>query len=419
MLPIKNKFALVLTLILPFAYFIGVAIVNLISFLIAIIGLIFLIDDIKTQKFEKNYFFFGFLIFCFFLFLSSIDSNHLSTSLIKSFGFSLYFFLLYAFIHLINIYKDVFFLYLFKVLLTVIFILFLFTLYELLFFKSTVFKDQFTSIFESKVLGIFIVKIFFLTIGLMYQLKNYFNKFTFNILFSLIFFSSIFMVILSQHRTSFILFNLGIFILFLSDKSHIKLYFYNFVFILFLLILTNIFLDNIIVEKFFINIFNSFINENGVFIFSDHYTGHYVSSLKMFISNPFTGVGTNLFRYECSNQDYIHIYKIIIDSTTGLEQPQNSCSTHSHNYYLQILAENGIVNFIILITLFCSVCLKLFQIIRLNSINKNYLYFTCLLSTFLILFPFAPTLNFFNSWANTLNFLIISFLLSNLKNKSY
>ena len=138
----------------------------------------------------------------------------------------------------------------------------------------------------------------------------------------------------------------------------------------------------------------------------------------MFISNPFTGVGTNLFRYECLNDDYIYIYKTIIDSSTGLEMPQNSCSTHSHNFYIQILAENGIFNFIILTSFFCTVCIKLFKIIRLKIVEKNYLYFTCLLSTFLILFPFAPSLNIFNSWASTLNFFIISFLLSNLKNQS-
>lgn len=418
MLSIKNKFALALTLFLPLTYFMGIAIVNLISFLIALIGIIFLVDDVKIKKFQNNHFFLGFFIFCFFLFLSSIDSNHLSTSITKSFGFSLYFLLLYAFIHLINLYKKVFFLYLFNILLIVILFLFLFTLYELFFLKSDIFKNQFTSIFDDKVLGIFIVKIFFLTIGLLYHLKNNFNKFIFNIFFSLIFFSSFFMVILSQHRTSFILLNLGIFILFLSDKSHIKLYFYNFLFILFLLILTNIFMNNIIFEKYFINIFNSFINNNRIFIFSDHYTGHYISSLKMFISNPLTGIGTNLFRYECSNDEYIYIYKTIID-WEGLKIPQNSCSTHSHNFYIQILAENGIFNFIILTSLFCSVCLKLFKIIRLNIVDKNYLYFTCLLSVFLILFPFAPTLNFFNSWANTLNFLIISFLLSNLKDQSH
>ena len=418
MLTIKNKFLLVLTLILPFAYLMGVAIVNLISFLIALVGLFFLIDDIKIKKFENHQFFFGFFIFCFFLFLSSIDSNHLSSSIIKSLGFSIYFLFLYALIHLINIYKDVFFLYIFKVLLIVIFILFLFTLFELSFHKSSIFNYQFTSIFENKVLGIFILKIFFLTIGLMYHLKNNFNKFTFYTLFSLIFFMSILMVILSQHRTSFILLNLGIFILFLFDKPHIKLYLFNLLILFFLLILANISLDNIIFEKYFINIFNSFINDNGIFIFSDHYTAHYISSLKMFISNPFTGVGTNLFRYECLNDDYIYIYKTIIDSTTGLEKPQNSCSTHSHNFYIQILAENGIFNFIILTSFFCIVCIKLFKIIRLKIVDKNYLYFTCLLSAFLTLFPFAPSLNIFNSWASTLNFFIISFLLSNLKNQS-
>ena len=38
--------------------------------------------------------------------------------------------------------------------------------------------------------------------------------------------------------------------------------------------------------------------------YSAHHEEHYISALKMFHDKPFIGVGTNLFRFQCSNDNY-------------------------------------------------------------------------------------------------------------------
>ena len=66
-----------------------------------------------------------------------------------------------------------------------------------------------------------------------------------------------------------------------------------------------------------------------IYIFSKLHHGHYLSAYNLFLNKPFLGNGVNTFRYECKkfNHDY-------------------NCSTHPHNYILQILAETGLLGLI-------------------------------------------------------------------------
>ena len=68
----------------------------------------------------------------------------------------------------------------------------------------------------------------------------------------------------------------------------------------------------------------------------------------MFLDNPIFGVGPKLFRIFCDDQKYN------IDRDT--------CSTHPHNTYIQILAETGIIGFMLM-------CIPL--IFVLYQLSKN------------------------------------------------
>ena len=120
------------------------------------------------------------------------------------------------------------------------------------------------------------------------------------------------------------------------------------------------------------------------YIFSVHHFNHYLSAFEIFKDNKSFGVGPKNFRKICKNEKY-YLNKF-------------SCSTHPHNYFIQILAETGIVGFF----LFSSIYLIMFYFFVDNFFrknNKNFLTKYILLTCFLInFFPIFPSGNFFNNW---------------------
>ena len=64
--------------------------------------------------------------------------------------------------------------------------------------------------------------------------------------------------------------------------------------------------------------------------------------------NPVFGKGHKNFRILCSDKKF--------------EVSDLSCSTHPHNTYLQLLAENGIVGFIFIMILFLFISIKLIKV---------------------------------------------------------
>tara|TARA_B100000989_G_scaffold299039_1_gene292372 strand:- start:24893 stop:26197 length:1305 start_codon:yes stop_codon:yes gene_type:complete len=132
---------------------------------------------------------------------------------------------------------------------------------------------------------------------------------------------------------------------------------------------------------------------------------HYVSALKMFKSSPYYGVGTNLFRYKCEEKNYQ--YKTL------------SCTAHPHNYYIQLLAELGIIGFLFLLIFFSFICYVISkQFIYLILNKKNRLISFDSLLIFLILFvywwPLIPHMSFYNNWNNIFMMLPLGFLMKYL-----
>ena len=113
----------------------------------------------------------------------------------------------------------------------------------------------------------------------------------------------------------------------------------------------------------------------------------------MFIHNPINGIGPNLFRFECLDEKYIYIYKSFIDDS-NIFRELNSCSTHPHNFYIQLLAETGIFGFLIFFSFFIYFFYLMTNLIFKKSVNNNILLFCSLISLFLSFFPFVPSPNF-------------------------
>lgn len=135
--------------------------------------------------------------------------------------------------------------------------------------------------------------------------------------------------------------------------------------------------------------------------YSPHHEEHYIGALNIAKENPIFGIGTNLFRYVCDRPQYIY---------------KRSCSTHPHNYYIQILAEKGVIGLMFLIIFygyFSYLALKQFYFLILKN-DQKLIPFDQFIWVILILvfwWPLIPTMNFYNNWNNIFLFIILAFAL--------
>lgn len=131
-------------------------------------------------------------------------------------------------------------------------------------------------------------------------------------------------------------------------------------------------------------------------IYSDH-GKIYNTTLKSFNENKLFGNGIKSFRYKCNK---------------FLKETNTLCSTHPHNYHLEILHDTGIIGFILLFFFVISLLWKVFKKIKFK--NLNYLeksIFTLLIINFLVeIFPLKSTGSFFTTWNGTLIWITISLL---------
>ena len=135
------------------------------------------------------------------------------------------------------------------------------------------------------------------------------------------------------------------------------------------------------------------------FIFSQVHDSHYRTAYNMFKDKPFFGHGPKMFRILCSEQSY----------AAG----KYPCSTHPHNFYIQLLAETGIIGFLFLFSaLMYTIYAALRQFKSIIFKQKRPLsdYQVCLLAGILItVWPFSPNGNFFNNWLMIAYSLPVSF----------
>ena len=148
-------------------------------------------------------------------------------------------------------------------------------------------------------------------------------------------------------------------------------------------------------------------SSNEPVIFSKIHDSHIRTAYNMFKDQPIFGHGPKMFRIICKDEKY----------ATGIKH----CSTHPHNFYIQLLAETGIIGFLFLFGAFIFVlysALRQFKSIIFRQ--KRFLtdYQVCLLAGILIsVWPFSPNGNFFNNWLMIVYSLPIGFYLQSIYSK--
>ena len=218
-----------------------------------------------------------------------------------------------------------------------------------------------------------------------------------------------FAVFISGERTSFILFNIIVFLMliFLSGFKNIRILIFATV-PLIIIILLNIsspakdrIVDQTLRELKQKNYDSEFI------LINRQYHEHFVSSYNIFKDNKLLGVGPKNFRIVCKDEKY-NISEL-------------TCSTHPHNTYLQLLSETGIFSFFIIFSLFLLLNFMLLKHLILKFLKKELLFNNfeiCLIIYFYIsLFPFTTSGSFFNNWVSIIYFYPLPILLWLLKNK--
>lgn len=136
--------------------------------------------------------------------------------------------------------------------------------------------------------------------------------------------------------------------------------------------------------------------------YSPNQTILWITSLNIFMDNKIIGAGPNTFRYICDK------YKPKID------YEHNKCSTHPHNFAFQLLAEIGLVGFMIYACayffLFKKIMINLYRKIFYQE-DKNLPHSALIILILINFFPLITNGNFFNNYLSIINFLPFGFLL--------
>ena len=128
---------------------------------------------------------------------------------------------------------------------------------------------------------------------------------------------------------------------------------------------------------------------------------HYRTAFAMFIDKPLNGHGFKQYRIICANYSYL----FESDNLSKSVVEKNGCSTHPHNYILEILSEQGLIG----IAIFFSIILYCLNDIFKNDQNKIYkLMILSLLLSYL--FPFKPSGSIISTWYSSIFWFMMGFM---------
>lgn len=396
--------------LLPLALLTGPFLPDLFICIIGILVTFLIIKEKKYRYFNNNYFFI-FLLFCIYLIIRSLFAK----SVIFSLESSLFYFRFGLFAISVwylaenneKLIKN------FSIFFLATFIFALIDGYYQFFNGPGIFGFDASGVrlslsFNDKaLLGGYLARLFPLLLAVL--IYSFDLKKTYVLLILLILILTDVLIFASAERTALgLLFLSTVFIIVFLSK-HKKIRFLTFLISLILMTL----IASLYPEVMNRNVYHT-INQiggegDGIKLFSKRHQAHYVGAWNMFTDNPLFGQGPKMFRVLCN------------DTKFNPNKDIDTCSTHPHNSYAQLIAETGIFGLVFILIL----CFKIMKLIFMHSLlfirKREYLlsdFQICLIACLIVtLWPLIPTQNFFNNWINVLYYLPIGFILSSLHSK--
>jgi O-antigen ligase len=363
-----NEFNIIkfLIILFPFSIIVGNAATNFTIFFIIITFIFSSVKKKSSSVFKENIYLF---IFPAALIVSTLLSEYINQVFFKSLSMMRYPLFAISLIYFFNLYNN-----LFKILTLSIIISILFLcssmLVEFFFLISVndelfIFK-RFSGLFFSELIaGWFLVK-FSPFLVAFYYLKNYNRLFLFISICILFLF-----ILLAKERSATLYAIISIIFFFIIFYKNIYIKFiYLFLFVIF--VFSIIYFQPGFKNRYFDSIIDSNNSSQGIFQktndkyyldFNNSYWGaHFLTSINIYKNNKFFGSGFKTFRIECKK----NIYENIASNAR-----KHRCSTHPHNYFLEILSDTGlfgVLSFIITMAFFFIKYLSLLK----NAANKSF-----------------------------------------------
>ncbi len=386
--------------------------------IITVLGIFFLFNSLKYKMWSYYNIFFTkfFLLFYFYLIISSIWAEDTISSLKSSVPYIRFLLFSLSIVYLANLNKD-FYKSFFKFLFFTLFLLILDSYIQLIFGKNLLnqniyyLKDSSTqtltirlsSLFgDELVLGSFISRIIFILLGLYFIFSKKINTY----LFITFLISSFVIVFYSGERLAFFIVLFCLLYICLQLKKYRKVILYISLLLASILFLIISFNENV-KNRMLLSTF-AFLDSDKIkqynspekfVIFSPDHHELYVAAYKMLLNKPILGHGHDMYYNNCGD----------------FKRSVSSCSTHPHNIFLQIAVENGIIGLLFLISIYFYLIFQFFYnfFSKNNSYNSYFYFKICLLSTISAnFFPFVSSGNFFNNWISILFYIPVGLYLS-------
>ena len=142
---------------------------------------------------------------------------------------------------------------------------------------------------------------------------------------------------------------------------------------------------------------------------------HYLTSYEIFLDNKVFGSGFKSFRIECYKDKY---HFDILNNKYDLNINTDGCSTHPHNFYLELLSELGLVGFILFSLILYLIVLQPFiKNFRHIKYEGEIIIILSIILTYIV--PLKPSGSYSSSIFSTNLWFFIGIYLYLIKNLEY